>query len=515
MSLRPALALTAVLALAGCTVGPHYRTPSLAPVTPQTFAEANAASTSAPPPGRWWALYRDPALDALVEKALVHNTDLRQAAANLEAAEGALAAARAPLFPSTSLSGSTLYGRGTTSGGSGGTAGSAASTGSGSGPAATGDQSGASSGNAGLVSGSNSAPNQVSYTGGVTTAYDLDLFGRIHRAVDAARADVEALAAARDLARTATAADTTRAYVSACANAQQAEVARQSLGLLTQSLQIVGRQRDLGSASDYDVANVRTLAEQARAAVPPLEAGRRSALYALAVLTGEPPERVSAEAAACLKPPPLVTPVPVGDGARLLARRPDVREAERRLAAATHRIDVATADLYPTVTLLGRVFSTQNKSVDFGSRNGTSFSLGPVVSWTFPNILAARGQIARSTGDARAQLAAFDGAVLTALREVEQALATYGGELDRRDALFQARNASAEAYRLANIRAQNGSISLLDALTIQRTLVTAEATLAASDAALADDQITLFRALGGGWEDAPAVEVKPIPQKGR
>ena len=529
----PLLNLAAAALVAGCTVGPRYRSPSVAPLTPAGFAESSAATAAAPPPGRWWRLYDDPNIDPLVQQALAANTDLRQAAANLAEARGALEEARAGLFPSTGTAAAASYGRSAVVGGAAATAASStASTGSASsaGGATSGgggsEAGGASAGGGGPTTGGTQTGGGVSSGGGgsglrsqwiysaaLDASYEVDLFGRIRRGVQAARADVETQAAAVDLARTSVAAETTRAYVDACTYAEQADVARRNLDLVTQSYELTVRQRDLGSVSDYEVSNARALVEQTRATLPTFEGERRAALYSLAVLTGRPPEEVSPAAAACRKPPKLTQPIPVGDGAGLLRRRPDVRQAERALAAAVDRIGVATADLYPTVLLGGGISSAGAPEVGFGSTAGTAFSLGPLISWTFPNLIAAHARIREAGALADVQLAAFDGTVLAALQDTEQSLATYGAELDRHAALQAARDQAATAFRLANLRAQAGSISGIDLITVERTLVGAEADLAASDAALATDQINVFKALGGGWEDAPPIRHAPLPTK--
>jgi outer membrane protein TolC len=188
----------------------------------------------------------------------------------------------------------------------------------------------------------------------------------------------------------------------------------------------------------------------------------------------------------------------------MLRRRPDVREAERNLAAATARIGVATANLFPTVTLGGALNSAAPTLGGLGQYRNVSFGVGPLINWTFPNTLVAGAQIQQAKAAASGSLAAFNGAVLNALKETEQALSAYGSELDRHGALQTARDQSAEALRLAQVRFQAGGASFLDVLDAQRTLVSAEAVLAASDELLVADQITLFKALGGGWEEAPA-----------
>jgi outer membrane protein TolC len=188
----------------------------------------------------------------------------------------------------------------------------------------------------------------------------------------------------------------------------------------------------------------------------------------------------------------------------MLRRRPDVREAERNLAAATAGVGVATAGLFPTVTLGGSLASAAPTLGGLGRYRNLSFGVGPLISWTFPNTLVASARVQQAKASASGALANFHGAVLNALKETEQALAAYGTELDRHGSLQTARDQSAEALRLAQVRFQAGGASFLDVLDAQCTLVSAEATLAASDEALVADQIALFKALGGGWEAAPA-----------
>ena len=511
----------AASALCACTVGPNYRTPDIAAtIAPADFAETTAATSLAPPPPLWWRLYDDPALDALVRKALAANTDLRQADANLRLAQATLSLARGQRLPTTNLTGGASLGRRSSSSSGAGAATGAATTTS-SGGTTSGSSGGSSSSGSGSTSSTASStgtattipPITATYNFGFTVAYDIDLFGRLRRGVEAARADVGAREGALDLARTEVAAETTRAYVQACGYARQSDVARQSLQLVTDTYDITVRQRDLGAGTDFDVARARTLVEQTRAPIPQFEAQRRSSLYALSVLTGEPPEKVDPTAAACRQLPKIIQPIPTGDGRSLLARRPDVREAERSLAAAVARIGVSTADLYPTIDLGGNVAGFGTGLSSLTSDRGLTFGAGPVLSWSFPNLTLARARIAQARATAEAQLAAFDGVVLTALRDTETALATYGGELDRDVALEAARNQSAEAYRIAGLRFQIGSTSFLDTLDTQRTLVQAEAALAASQATLAGNQIDVFKALGGGWESAPPVVRKPLPTR--
>jgi outer membrane protein TolC len=260
-------------------------------------------------------------------------------------------------------------------------------------------------------------------------------------------------------------------------------------------------QRGRGIAIDTSRSTAQL--EQLRANLPPLMARQRTALYRLAVLTGEVPSAFPAEVAQCTTPPRVASAVPVGDGAALLRRRPDVRQAERQLAGATARIGVATAELYPNITL-GASFGGVGFMKDFGDANTWKFSLGPLISWNLPSTSSARVHIAQAKAGTEGALARFDAVVLNALRETESALTVYARELDRNAMLRAARDQSALASRQTAKLYQFGRTDFLAALDADRTLATAENMLAASDAQLAADQVQLFMALGGGWENTHA-----------
>mgnify|MGYP003641362362 CR=1 FL=1 len=273
----------------------------------------------------------------------------------------------------------------------------------------------------------------------------------------------------------------------------QADTAR-----LTQTL------LDAGSGNGLDAARARSALESTRATLPPLMAQRDGALFRLATLTGVTPAEASQAARACARPPQLTQPIPVGDGAQLLARRPDVARAERDLAAAAARVNVATADLFPRISLGGSVGSTALDAGDLGDDTSFRFSVGPLISWSFPNVFAARARIEQADALSDAALATFDQTVLVALQETETALANYARELDRRAALQAARDEAATAARLSRLRFDAGADSFLPVLDAERTLAAADAQLASSDALVTTYQIALFKALAGGWVDAPA-----------
>lgn len=455
-------AAAAAALLTACATGPDYRAPSAMAGTTGGFVSAPVAPVNADqPPADWWRLYQDPALDRLVAEALANNRDVAVAAANLAQVRASLSEARAGRLPSTTVSGSAARNR---------------------------------------------QPNPVTgqmvegdtLSAGLDVSYELDFFGRVSRSIEAARADRDAAQAALDVVRVSVAAETTRAYADACAAGAQLAVAQRTLALSEETAGLTRRQLDAGRGTGLDVSRAQAQAETSRAAIPPLQAQRDAALFRLSVLVGRPPAEVSPEAAACTAVPQIAATIPVGDGASLLARRPDVRQAERRLAAATARIGVATASLYPQVTLGGSLASAGGGGRDFGDQ--VSFSVGPLISWSFPNIAAARARIAQADATTQGALATFEQTTLTALQETETALSAYGRELDRRAALRRARDESAEAVRLARLRQEAGLDSFLTVLDAERTLAALEAQLAQSEAAVTSNQITLFKALGGGWE---------------
>jgi len=475
---RLALVLAGLIApLSACAVGPNYRPPTLPPSAARPFASTQpAAATSEPLPANWWRLYDDPVLDRLVGEALVKNQDLKVAAANLAYAQGLFGEARVNLLPSTGLSAGADYGR-------------AAARTPGPRPEAG-----------------------WTYSAGFTASYEVDLLGRVRRVIEAARGNAQAVQAAEDAVRVSVAAGTAQAYAQACGFGEELASARQSLQVAQQTYDITLVQRNAGAISDFDLARAATSLEQARAAVPAIDGQRRNALFELAALLGRTPSEVPAEAAACATPPRIVTAMPVGDGAALLKRRPDVREADRQLAAATARIGVATASLYPQVSLGGSITDAAANTQGLKSPAAVAFSVGPLISWSFPNIGLARARIRESQAQASGALASFDSTVLQALKEAEQALSTYNAELARHAALAAADRQASEAFRLAQVQSTAGSLSFLDLLTTQAAYIQAQEALAGSDLALAADQVAVFRALGGGWENAPPVTPPPAPR---
>ncbi|WP_225930625.1 MULTISPECIES: efflux transporter outer membrane subunit [Pseudomonas] len=460
------MAIAVAVITAGCASGPDYR----APATPQTAAgpfvsKPADTESSAPLPADWWKLYADPALDNLLQEALSANTNLRVTLANLDRARAIYKEARGGLFPSTNVSAGAGYGR---------------------------DQS--------TWTGSGQAPTQWSYSGGLDVSYELDLFGRVRRDIEAARDDTDAVAAAHDAAKVVVVAETTRAYVDACAYGASIGVAHSSIDLAQRRLDLVSRQEHSGSASHLDVERAGVTLAQAQAALPPLQGQRDAALFELAALVGRTPSQIPESARNCTQVPEIAGALPIGDGTTLLRRRPDLRQAERQLAADTARIGVAVADLYPRVTLGASGNYLRN---DYLKGNRTwSFSFGPLISWSFPNTMVARSRIAQAKAQNAASLASFDGAVLNALKESEQALSAYGAAMQQREALIEARDRAEKAFQLADQRYHAGSISYLDVIVAQTSLIDTQSQVAVADQRVGSARVSVFKALGGGWEQA-------------
>ncbi|MBX6317025.1 efflux transporter outer membrane subunit [Pigmentiphaga sp.] len=472
-SLLTLLAATCALLSACAAVGPEYRPPQLPAELSQRLQKDFDAFDARvyqeqELPSDWWRLYADPQLDALVSEAIAHNTDLRVAAANIETSEAVLRATQAQAGVQTQIytpqgAPTIAYGQSSNKG----------------------------------VEPAGQAYGQYDIAFGIS--YEIDVAGRIRRTLEMNTANLQATAAAFDLARTTVVARVVRAYGDICSLGERLAVARRSVELQQQSLALLARGAAAGLYSPLDLSRSRALLAQLRAAVPSLEGQRKSALYALAVLLGRRPEDFPPPLQACTATPQLPRPIPVGDGMALLRRRPDVRAAERELAAATAKIGVETAALYPSVSFGAGLGTTARMGTDILGDAAVHYSLGPVISWTLPNRQLAHARIDAAGAQERAALARFDAQVLKALQEAESALATYARHLDSYRELEAACEESRRSLDIIRRREIGGAASTLDRLDAERTLAAAESALAAAKAQLADDRVQIFLALGGGW----------------
>lgn len=464
------LPFVAVILLGGCTVGPDYKLPfeSLfnGPGENGRFASERGqkAVAFAPVPDDWWKLYEDRRLDRLIHESITANTDLRAAAANLERSRALLEEAKTAREPSVLLNAGVLYGQ------------------------TAGEQ----------YLQRVTPPLNWSYDTGLSVGYDLDLFGGIKRGIEAASAEDEAVAAARDLVLINVVAGTVRAYAFACGAGLELVSAQKSLDIQRESLALTERLMANGRANALDVTRQRELVSELEETIPSLRAAQRNALFQLAVLTGKPPAQYDTELESCAAPPRLLSELPVEDGAALLKRRPDVRESERTLAAATAEIGVATANLYPDIQI-GLSGGSIGLAKDAFTSPTNFWNLGAVVKWQ-ANQDAARAQISAAKAGAKLALAQFDGTVLEALRETESALNNYFHDLQKeRSAIAardQARIAASDARRL-QLGGRADQLAVLDA---QRIVASTDLSLAQLEVGISEDQIGIFLALGGGWQ---------------
>lgn len=463
LSCAPLLAL----ALTACaTAGPDYHGPeksvATAPGATGAFHSGrDALFAQADLPDHWWTLYADPQLDSLIEQALAANTDMRQADANLAQAQAVLLEAEAGRTISTSISGGETLSR----------------------PSGV----------------TQHLPGTIAYDLGLSASYPLDLNGRIKRAIEASNADVEASAAARDYVRVSVAAATAKAYAQVCAANYSLSVNRKVVALQRDTANATRRLAKGGRGTAFDVSRAQAAVDSSAAALPAFEAQRQNGLYLLATLMGRPPADYPREVESCAALPTLNAPLPVGDGTALIRRRPDIRQAERAIAGDTARLGVATADLYPQVSIGGSV-GLSGPLKDFGSGSAFGFSLGPLISWSFPNRPVVRARIAQSEARVQGDLAGFDGTVLEALRQTETALETYRRDAERAAALDRARDSAALSATQAGKLFRFGRGDFLSLLDAQRSLASAEVSAATARTQLVQDQIALFLALGGGWK---------------
>ncbi len=458
------------LLLSACTVvGPDYKLPDEAAVNrPDLQGELAGSSTnvvSAPVPADWWRLYHDPKLDELVGQALVSSTDLRVAAANLQRARFQMSEADA--------------------------------AGGWSGTAKAGAQRLQEAGQAYLL------PEKVPVSNvgdvGLTTSYQFDLFGVLQRGIEAAQANADATQAAADTARITLVADVVRAYTQVCAANEERNIALHSLDLQQQSLSLTQRLRDAGRGDETQVTRSQTQFRSLRAELPRYEAAQKSALYRLSMLLARPLNQLPKGVAECAELPHIAQVMPVGDGAALLKRRPDVRQAERRLAMSTAAIGVATGELYPDISI-GATVGTVGILDELGDPSTNRWGFGGVINWTIPSN-GARARIHIAEASNQVALARFDGVVLNAIREAQTGLSQYTALLERRDALVETEESARQAADQTHRFFLAGRESFLADLQATRTYTDITAQLAAANTQVAMGQIDLFLALGGGWEN--------------
>lgn len=457
---------------AGCTVGPDYREPALA--VPGAWKEAQQHGVVARPADltRWWTAFDDPLLNSLVEQAVESNLDLRVAGARIREARALRAAVGAGAWPNLDVSGS--YSRNRTSE----NALNVASAGGGSGVKLE----------------------RNLFTAGFDANWEIDVFGGVRRSVEAADATLQATEYNQRDVLVTLLGDVARNYIDVRSAQRRLAVARDNLRTQQDSLELTRVRFEAGLASDLDVARAEAQLSTTASQIPTFESDLKSAAYNLDVLLGHSPGTLWPKLQEVIDIPQLPGEVMVGLPSDLLRRRPDIRLAERRLAAATAQVGSAIADLFPKFFLIGDLGLQSISASDWFTGRSRFWSVGPTISWPVFDGGRIRANIEIRNAQQEQALSEYEKTVLIALSDVEKSLVNYAQEQVR----YQSLNAAVAANRRAVAMAQElyirGLNDYLNVLDTQRALYVTESEMAQSRAQMASNLIALYKALGGGWQ---------------
>jgi len=409
----------------------------------------------------WWTALKDPTLTGLIERAVKGNLDLKKARAAVREARARRGISEASLFPTLDTTGAATRSRSS--------------------------------------DGTGAASTRELYSAGFDAGWEIDLFGGVRRSVEAADASLEASREGLRDVLVSLVAEVGLNYVEARTFQAQLAVAEANLKAQEETYELTRWRYEAGLSDELAVEQARYNLETTRSQIPSLQTGLEGAKNRIAVLLGEPPGAVHAELE---RPMPIpVTPleIAVGVPADTLRHRPDIRRAERELAAQTARVGVATADLYPRLTLGGSI-GLESLSLSHllvtGNRNS---SIGPRITWNLFDAGAVRRNIEVQSALQEQALVQYETAVLAALEEVESAMVAYANEQIRRRSLLAATQAAERAAELARTRYASGLIDFQAVLDAERSLLSLQGQLAQSNGTVTSDLITLYKALGGGW----------------
>ncbi|TCV96486.1 multidrug efflux system outer membrane protein [Luteibacter rhizovicinus] len=469
-------ALFAALVLAGCaSVGPDYKAPVEAPVTLQGVDKTQQSDATFQ--ARWWEQFNDPTLNALIVRAAKNSPDLKIAVARLNEARALLGTAKSQQIPDIETQ--AAYSRSRQ------------------------QQPGFST----------QRQTVTSYQAGFDASWELDLFGGIRRSVEAAGADAAASAASLQDAQVTLFAEVARNYFDLRGTQLRLEVSRRDIENQRQSLKIIEARSEVGTGSDQDVASAKARLASVEAQLPLLETQAQADSFRIAVLLGERPGELDVDLSAATFRPIDVS-LPIGGADDVLSRRPDIRVAERELAAANARIGVAKADYFPHISLGGFIGFLAGRSNDFGGPATRAWSIAPSISWSGLNVQRVRSGVKASEARADAALANYQRTVLQALEDVDNSLVSFNQQRTRVEKLIEQATQSERAASLAKIRYEAGATDYLELLDAERTQLTAEDQLAEAEAGINVRAVALYKALGGGWEacaDARCTQVAATP----
>ena len=480
------------LLLTGCTVGPNYKRPQVSVPQRWTVAPARGTSTNPPETDAWWLSFQDPELDSLITRAVDRNLDLKLALERVQEARAARGIARSGYFPTIEADVSATRLRG----------------GFNQGVIRVVPSSNNANGSASLIS-----PFETNvFQGSLSLSWELDVFGGIRRAVEAATADVVAAEDNRRDVLVILLGDVGRAYAQLRGFQRQLEIANKNIETQQDTLELTATRAKAGLATELDVSRAAAQVESTKAVVPTLLSGIDVSIHRLSVLLGEEPGALRSELQKASPIPAAGRSVEVGLPSDLLERRPDIARAEAELAAATARIGVAKADLFPRFFLTGTAGRQATQLHDLTLGLGNFYSIGPSMSLPLFTGGRIRSNIALQTSRQREALISYEAVILTALEEVENALVDYSEEQERRDLLSRAVEQSQLAVDLAAEQYRAGLVDFLSVLEAQGELYSNEAQLVQSQTGVTTDLIALYRALGGGWGTSGVVPMKnPTP----
>ncbi|MBV9538275.1 MAG: efflux transporter outer membrane subunit [Acidisphaera sp.] len=531
LRVRTGLAAAAVAAVAaGCTVGPDFQQPQPwwspaswfhdAPGSLSTGALAGSLPTPEPVDPTWWRLFGDQLLTALVQRLAAENLDVRVATVRLAESRASLGIAQADQYPSLNGNGSYTREKQSKNGvlalfGGGGQSGATATPNAGTGNGGlgntptTGTPGAAANGLGGRQSGipnssGLSAPFNL-YQYGFDASWELDFWGRVRRNVESAAAQQTESEESRRNTLLQAIAELARDYIQLRGTQQQIAITTENLNTDRQSLQLTQERAVGGLTTDLDVQNAAAEVASTQAQIPPLQAQQAQLINAISLLLGEPPQSLRATLETRKPIPPVPPRVPVGLPSELARRRPDIRQAEASLHAATADIGVAVADFYPRVTLSGSAALQTINAKSLADWSSGTYAFGP--SLTLPIFEGRRLQRTLELRQSQQQEAAinYQRTVLQALHDVDNALTSYATEQQRQAQLRLAVTANQRAVSLARDRYVQGLTDFLTVLVAQRSLLAAQQQLTDSTTAISTDLVQLYKALGGGWEkDYPA-----------
>ncbi|MBL8261590.1 MAG: efflux transporter outer membrane subunit [Xanthomonadaceae bacterium] len=464
------------LAISACAVGPDHVRPDL-PVAERFARDAGIGDATMTPAAdaAFWHGFGDARLDALVDAALSANHDLRIALAQYDRANALLRGAKFDALPTITANADGRETRAST------------------------DQ---------MPGVARDGRDIESYSVGAGIAWELDLFGRIRRNVEANRADAQANASDLAAAQVAIVGEVARTYFELRGLQERLRVARENADNQAETLRLVQARFDAGRDSEFDLSRARAQQAATSSRIPALEAQTATAMHRLAVLTGRTPDALIAELSAPAPLPALPARIDPGTPGELLRRRPDVAAAEARLHASTARIGVATADLFPRFTLGGLIGSQAIDTSALFERGSETRLVALGIDWSFLDIGRVRARIAAADADAAGTLAAYERSVLLALEDTENALVRHARAREEDALLERAATDSARAATLARTRFEAGATGLLEVLDAERTRLQAQDAFADARTRSTTSAVGLFKALAGGWPQSLPARVE-------